>query len=363
MVRGRDLNRTDKKADAPHLVFAIPGDIETASGGYGYDRRMITELRKLGWRVDHLRLAGGFPAPSSRELETTEKQFAELADESLVLVDGLAFGAMPEIAQREARRLKLVALVHHPLALETGLSERTAQELRTSETAALASTRGIVVTSPATARTLSSDFGVGQDAVCVAIPGTEPAEPARGGRDGEPPLILAIGSLTPRKDHATLVAALAQLRGRPWQCRIVGSDRMDPASATKLHKQIGELGLNDRIAVTGAIDDVDAEYDRADIFALASRYEGFGMVFAEAMARGLPIVGCRGGAVPDLVPDTAGMLVEPGDIDGFAAALALLLDDPQARQNYATGAWATGRKLPDWPRSAQVLADFLAGIR
>ncbi len=357
------MNHADKKADAPHLVFAIPGEIEIRSGGYGYDRRMIAELRKLRWQVDHLRLADGFPAPSRADLETTAKQFADLPDESLVLVDGLAFGAMPEIAQREARRLKLVALVHHPLALETGLSERTAQELRTSETAALASTRGIVVTSPATARTLISDFGVGPDAICVAIPGTEPAEPARGGRDGEPPLILAIGSLTPRKDHATLVAALAQLRDRPWQCRIVGSDRMDPASATNLHKQIGELGLNDRIAVTGAIDDVDAEYDRADIFALASRYEGFGMVFAEAMARGLPIVCCRGGAVPDLVPDTAGILLEPGDIEGFAAALALLLYDRQTRQNYAASAWATGRNLPDWPRSAQVLADFLTGIR
>jgi glycosyltransferase involved in cell wall biosynthesis len=349
-------------ADAPHLVFAIPGDLEIRSGGYGYDRQMIEELRKLGWRVDHVRLPDGFPAPSRNELETTARQFACLADESLVLVDGLAFGAMPEIARQEAIRLKLVALVHHPLALETGISERQVQNLQKSEAAALSSARGIVVTSPETARTLISDFSVPSEAICVAIPGTEPVKPAQGGIDGEPPLILAVGSLTQRKDHASLVAALARLRERPWQCRIVGSDRMDPATASALCRQIADHGLDDRIVVTGALDEVDAEYDRADIFALASRYEGFGMVFAEAMARGLPIVGCRGGAVPDLVPDSAGILLEPGDVTGFSEALAKLLDDRQARRNYAAGSLVAGRKLPDWRASAMVLADFLKGI-
>lgn len=350
-------------SDVAHLVFAIPGDIEIRSGGYGYDRRMIGELSRLGWQVDHLRLPDGFPDPDRDELETTAMQLAGLSDDSLVLVDGLAFGAMPDIARREASRLKLVALVHHPLALETGIPQERAQELCRSEAAALACVRGIVVTSPETARTLVSDFGVGRDAICVAIPGTERAEPARGSGDGEPPMILAVGSLTPRKDHATLVAALAQLRDRAWRCRIVGSDGMDLESASALRRQVADHGLGDRIVVAGALDDIDAEYDRADIFALASRYEGFGMVFAEAMARGLPIVGCRGGSVPDLVPPAAGMLIEPGDIDRFAAALTTLLDDPSARRDYAAGARAAGLKLPDWSASAQILADFLEGIR
>lgn len=348
---------------APQLVFAIPGDIETRSGGYGYDRRMIAELRVLGWDVQHLRLADGFPVPSREEMETTAMQFAGIPDQSLVLVDGLAFGAMPEIARREAQRLKLIALVHHPLALETGLSENQAENLRKSETAALDCVRGTVVTSPETARTLVSDFGVGQDAIRVVIPGTERAEPAQGSAEGEPPMILAIGSLTQRKDHPTLVAALAQLRDRSWQCRIVGSDMMDKASASGLRWQIAEHGLIDRVVVTGALEDVDAEYARADIFALASRYEGFGMVFAEAMMRGLPIVGCRAGALPDLVPSTAGTLVEPGNVESFAAALAVLLDDPQARRDYAAGSFAAGMHLPDWPTSARVLADFLEGIQ
>ena len=87
--------RSEVAAHGKHLVFAIPGDIQTRSGGYGYDREMTKALASLGWTVEHLRLAGGFPMPNSAELEATAAQFAALAPESLVLVDGLAFGAMP----------------------------------------------------------------------------------------------------------------------------------------------------------------------------------------------------------------------------------------------------------------------------
>ncbi|MGI2035414.1 glycosyltransferase family 4 protein [Rhizobium panacihumi] len=344
-----------------HLVFAIPGDLQTMSGGYGYDRRMMDELQALGWVVDHLELPGGFPAPTEAELETTAAQLAALPDDSLVVVDGLAFGAMPGIAEVEAKRLRLVALVHHPLALETGVSVDVAEKLKESETAALRTTRGVVVTSPATARTLVADFECAEDHICVAIPGTEQAPPAQG-RGGDEPMILSVGSLTTRKDHKTLVAALALLADRPWQCRIVGSDKMDMKSAEALRRQIDELGLSERIVVTGAVFNVAAEYDRADIFALASHYEGFGMAFAEAMVRGLPIVGCHGGAIPDLVDPRAGILVDPGDATAFAHALARLMDDAAQRQTLANGSLATGRRLPDWPRTAKTLSDFLEGI-
>lgn len=344
-----------------HLVFAIPGDLDTMSGGYGYDRRMIAELRSLGWTVEHLQLPAGFPDPCEADLAQTATLLAGLPDHSLVLLDGLAFGAMPEIALNEKQRLRLVALVHHPLALETGIATETAAELKVSETTALTATRGIVVTSPATARTLVADFGVAEDRIHVALPGTEQAAPAKGG-GGDGPVIVSVGSLTPRKDHKTLVAALALITGRPWRCRIVGSDRMDRASADALRQQIDHAGLVGRIVVTGEVADVADEYHHADIFALASRYEGFGMAFAEAMVRGLPIVGCHGGAIPDLVDPRAGILVEPGDVPRFAEALARLIDDPEQRRNFANGSLATGRRLPDWPKTAKTLSDFLKDI-
>lgn len=348
------------------LHFAIPGDIETPSGGYGYDRLMMAELRALGWTVRHLPLPGGFPEPSGEDLEQAAACLANLPGGSLVMVDGLAFGAMPDVAAAEAERLRLVALVHHPLALETGLSPDVSRRLKASETLALKATRGVVVTSAATARTLLDEFEVSSDRIAVVVPGTAPrpaAERRVKNRLARQPLILSVGSLTRRKDHALLISALARLADRPWQCRIVGSDMMDPETAHSLRIQIEGAGLGARVTLTGAVRDIEAEYEGADLFALASRYEGFGMAFAEALAHGLPIVGCRGGAIPDVVPDSAGILVEPGDVEAFARALARLLDDPEALHNYAEGALAAGRDLPDWRSTAATLSGFLETIR
>lgn len=345
------------------LVFAIPGDIDTRSGGYGYDRRMIEELRAIGWTVEHLQLPGGFPEPSESELAETAEKLAALAADSLVLIDGLAFGAMPAIAMQEATRLRMIALVHHPLALESGIPAGVAERLRKSEMTALGAAKGVVVTSPSTARTLLSQFRVAPDLVRVAVPGTEQAKPASGSTAGDGVIILSVGSLTQRKDHAALISALERISDRPWQCRIAGSDDMDRQCAADLRRQIEACGLSDRVTLTGALDDVAVEYAQADIFALASQYEGYGMAFAEAMVRGLPIVGCRGGAIPDLVTDDAGILVEPGDIAGLAEALALLIDQPETRQAYSAGALAVGQQLPDWPATAKVLSDFLEEMR
>jgi len=141
---------------AGSLAFMIPGDLEALTGGYAYDRRIIGGLRHLGWTVDVESLDASFPDPTPFAREDARRRFASLADGSVVMVDGLAFGALAVEAEDERRRLRLVALVHHPLADETGIAGRMARSLEASERRALATTRAVVATSRPTADRLGA---------------------------------------------------------------------------------------------------------------------------------------------------------------------------------------------------------------
>jgi glycosyltransferase involved in cell wall biosynthesis len=340
------------------LQFAIPGDLRTLTGGYEYARRIIGEWRQAGREVEIISLPGGFPDPDDAELEQTACCLAKVPDGSTILVDGLAFGCLPRQVLERASH-DWVALVHHPLALESGLDEVARKRLRQSERDALELARHVVVTSPSTARELEQEYGVGPDRITIALPGINASGRAEGGN--VPPRLLSVATLTKRKGHDVLVAALAGLTALDWSCRIVGSAERDPATAASIRQQINTAGLGDRITLAGEMepDALEAEYLGADIFLLASRHEGYGMAYAEAMAHGLPVIGCRAGAVPDTVPQAAGILTAPDDAEAFAAAIRTLLTEPKRRKQMADAAWEHGRSLGDWAGSARRIATVL----
>src|SRR5690554_1024347 len=155
----------------PLVHFAVPGDLSTLTGGYGYDRRMIAELNAQGIECRPLALPESFPEPDDAAIARSEDLLAALPDDSLVIVDGLALGTLDDSAQKHAQRLRLVSMCHHPLALESGLSPARAEDLRRSEHRALASCRAVIVTSPATREVLVRDYAVAADNITVAVPG------------------------------------------------------------------------------------------------------------------------------------------------------------------------------------------------
>lgn len=343
------------------LIFAYPGNLELKTGGYGYDREILAGLRGLGWDVELLSLGDGFPVPASQTMKQAEERLSALADGTLVMIDGLAFGVMDAWARREAERLRIVALVHHPLALETGLGEEEEHRLRQSETAALAATRHIIVTSPMTAGEVTANFGVAPDNITVAVPGTVKPT-ARQRAQNDVPQILSVGSLTRRKGYDILIAALEQVSDLAWQTTIIGSPYLDPVVADALAQQIDRLRLSDRILLAGQSDNLAPAYAKADIFALASRYEGYGMVFAEALSHGLPIVACKAGAVPDVVPSDAGFLVPVDDVDAMATALRTLLVDTSERERRAAAAARAGSLLPGWTDTSAIISKALESL-
>jgi len=338
--------------------FAIPGDPATLTGGYIYARRLTAALTESGWRVRPLRLPDSYPNPTPADLAETRRQLERLPPRALVLADGLAFGAFPA-ALFDGLDVRWIALVHHPLALETGVSEARATALRESERAGLAHARAVIATSPSTADTLIRDYGVAKSRLTVALPGTDPATRARG--TGTPVRLLTVGTLTPRKGHDVLIKALTEIADLDWTCALVGSAARDPATADRIAAMIAAAGLQTRVAMMGELEAaaLNAVYDSADMFVLPSRHEGYGMVFAEALAHGLPIVACAAGAVPDTVPPDARLLVPVDNPTALAGALRRMLTNPADRRARADAAWRHGQALPTWNDAAARVATAL----
>ena len=341
------------------LAFMIPGDLEALTGGYEYDRRIINGLRGLGWAVDVETLDGSFPDPTPFAREDAGRRFAALNDGTIVMIDGLAFGALADEAEHERRRLRLVALVHHPLAEETGLDPHLAAVLEASERRALAAARVVIVTSRPTAVGLAR-YGVPPDQVQIVEPGTDPAKLARGSADGLVHLVC-VASVIPRKGHEVLVEALARLADRPWHLTCVGSLDRDPQTANRVRALLAQYDLSERVTFTGDLHqpELDREYDGADVFVLPTFHEGYGMVVGEALARGLPVVSCPTGAIAEVVGSSAGILVPPGNVQELARVLRDVIDDKAVRARLAEGARHIRDRLPTWDDATRRMAAAL----
>jgi glycosyltransferase involved in cell wall biosynthesis len=338
-------------------VFAVPGDLDTPTGGYAYDKRIIEELRTRGWEIAVLNLGSDFPRPDAKARRAANDTLAKLDPTIPVVIDGLAFGVLPEAGAGLGKSHKLIALVHHPLAFESGLSPNDAKEFYASECEALRHVRHVIVTSHATARLLASDYNVTAERITVAKPGNDPVPPSRGSGEGIVHL-LAVGSLVPRKGYDVLVAALARLKDLPWRLSIVGDVTRDPDCAAALDRDIDRLDLRARIECLGAVSQARLAklYDQTDLFTLPSRFEGYGMAFADAIAFGVPVIAARSGAIPETVPAQASILVPPDDVPALTSVLRWLIENKSERETLRAQARAAARSLPSWRESADIVA-------
>jgi glycosyltransferase involved in cell wall biosynthesis len=343
---------------ARSLEFIVPGDLQAATGGYGYDRRIIAGLIALGWKVAVHALDASFPDPTAAALEHAQAVLAHLPDQALVLADGLALGAMPQVIQPHAERLRLLALVHHPLAAESGLAPQRVVELARSERLALRAVRHVVVTSHGTMQALRY-YGVEPARVSVVEPGTDGAPLARSPRR-DLLRFLCVATLTPRKGHDVLFDALARLPPR-WHLTCVGNLTRSPATVDRLLAQRRRLGLDRHVTLAGEVPGATLAqyYRRADLFVLPTRFEGYGMAVAEALAHGLPVISTQVGAIAELVGAKAGLLVAPDDVDGLAKALERVLIEPALLNSLARGAAVIRRSLPRWQDSCARMSRVL----
>ena len=274
-----------------------------------------------------------------------------------LLIDGLAYGAFPgALARRVGPRS--VVLLHHPLDRECDVPREIAEARYKVEKAALAFARGVIATSEATARDLVERFDLPPERCAIAEPGVEPAP--RSPASGQPPTLLSVGAVIPRKGHDLLVEALGGLpESLTYRLEIAGPMGRAAAHEAALRRRIDALGLSERIAFLGAISDAELEraYRRADIVVSPSRYEGYGIAATEAIARGLPLIAGSGGALAETA--AAGVVVDVEDRKAFAEVLACMIGSPQVRAEAAEASWTAAQRLPRWERTAERVVEAL----
>ncbi|WP_277554580.1 glycosyltransferase family 4 protein [Halobaculum limi] len=343
------------------VALVVPGDPETTSGGFRYDRRLVEQLRATGvdvrvfsvpWRryplgvVDTLGLATGVPN--------------RLSDADVVLVDELAHpGTVGLAARLEWSETPVVALVHHLQCVE---GRSLAPVARRLERLFLQRCSAAVCVSRATERDVRSLAGK-QIRTHRAPPPADQFDPSVTPGDVAvrartvPFRVVSLGSLVPRKGHATLLRALTDLDA-DWSLAVVGPEP-EPNHAAAMRSLTADLGVRSQVAFHGELSSDDLTDVLRDSHALAipSAYEGFGMAYLEGMGFGLPAVASSAGGAESVVTDGEnGFLVDPGDVAGVRAALSSLATDRERLAAMGEAALARFAAHPEW-------ADTVAGVR
>jgi len=342
------------------VAFVTVGDTDRKTGGYLYNARVISGLRKRGVEIEEV-VAGG---ASPEEQRTAAPRLGSTFDTSkfdTIVVDALARIAVAPNLERWLASCPVVALVHElPSAARGGSGPETVARERDYEEPLLRADRFIAVSDHE--RNVLLGRGVSPGRIRVVSPGFDGIPADHGSRvqvDG-PVRALCVAQWIPRKGILTLVEAWA-LRGRKSAVlELIGETDADPDYTARVRAAIGAAPQGS-IVVSGCVDDASlgASYASADLFVLPSRYEGYGIVYAEALAFGLPIVACDAGPVPDLVGQEAAILVRPDDKGELSAALDLLLENPRLRAQMSAAAIRRASHLPRWQDTATAFEDVL----
>lgn len=297
-------------------------DPAAPSGGDRYDAQLAAH-----WPDDLrvCRAAGAWPHPSEAD-RAALRALLEGMGEGPVVLDGLVGCAVPELVAASAAVRPTVVLVHATLSAGAGAVGDEAAKLDGRERRALLAADLVVTVSAWAAADLRARHGVGD--VVVARPGTEAAPVAEG---SSPPQLLALAALTPVKNHAVLLEALAPLRDLlPWTLVCAGA-APDAAFADGLVRAADRHGLAGRVAWPGALEGERLEevWHATDLLVHPSRSETWGLVVTEALAHGVPAVVARGTGAEEALTFTSdhslGTLSAGGDMVGPGAVAGVMI--------------------------------------
>ena len=354
------------------VALVLYGNLEFISGGFLYDRMLVDYLRRQGetveivslpWRRYFMGLLDNLSANLRQRLLSLKADIIlqdELAHPSLFRLNGSLKGQGPPVA----------AIVHHLRCSEARPPWQN-HLYRLVERRYLATVDGCIFNSRTTQRTVAELLGKNMPAV-VAHPGanrfaitlTERDLAARA-HEPAPLRLLFLGNVIPRKGLHTLLAALALLPGQAWRLTVAGSLEMDDAYVRQIRTRIAEAGWGGQIELTGALheDALASCLARSQVLAVPSSYEGFGIVYLEGMAFGLPALATTAGGAREIITHGVdGFLTSAGDAAALAGHLRTFMENRDLLLAMSLAARKRFAAHPTWEDAGAAVHRFLQGL-
>lgn len=354
-----------------HIGFMLYGSDRTLSGGYLYDRQMADYLRRGGHEVEMISLpAHGYARRLADNLAWDLLDRIAGKDFDLLVQDELCHASLWRFNQslRRRTRMPIVAVVHHLLSCEPR-SRMLGVLLAWPEKRFLRTVDAFIVNSGTTRRAVLSALGTDAKPLVVAQPGGDRFDcpvsgdriQARAMREG-PLRLLFAGLVIARKGLAPLLQALVRVPLSAWRLDVVGDENLDPAYAARVRYEAKGLGLAGNVRFRGVLSDTDLAAQLADshLLCMPFAYEGFGIVALEALHFGVPVLGSRRGATPELVRDGwNGLLFERNQLQRVADAVQALQADRGRLARLSTNALQSARRHPTWQETMARVELFL----
>jgi len=335
------------------------------TGGEQYDARLLAAAKQAGFGVSYITWQGstldklmGLPLLwrlrfITRTLSLTWQLYRSSGD---VFIDVWLAPYVSFWAKRTSR--KIILMVHH---LRGELEKN--RKLQVAETVLIQHASRLLTVSQSSKQHVL-EYRDGDVPISVIPPGfvrPDAAVDTVSKSQQKQVHFLFVGHITKAKGVLDALEAVALLHDNNWFLHVVGGASAEPETWGKVASLIKKHGLGEHVQLYGRVDDNSllALYKQADVFVLPSYWEGYGIVFLEAMSFGLPVVSTTAGAIPEVVKhNKAGLLVEPGDVRAMAQALQKFVDEPETRFEFAQYAMQSVKAVADWDETEQTFVSW-----
>lgn len=273
----------------PEYFLIYTGNYHTITGGYLYNRRLVENLEHHKIAVKLVQLPGNYPFPSDIDMQKAGDILDNLPLHSVLLIDSLVFGSCGILWKKYHTSHILIPLVHLPVFSDPK-NQHQASALRNIEMEAMAFAHHIIVTSFFTQSILQKE-GIPAEKVSVIPPGIDFF-----GKKKEyqpmPEQLLCVSNIGRNKNQLAIIRVLTHLKHLAWTLHLVGSVDFDPGYTKEIIMFLEVNGLKDRVKLHGTVSGKTLQelYLQSDLFIFASQFETYGMVVAEALSAGLPVI-------------------------------------------------------------------------